>query len=87
MIKSVVNNFDIYASMGDGIIQVFCRENAPYDRAVFKLRGLKYDRNYIFTDIDDDSSFTLNGKELLEKGLPLEISEKRKAKIYMYKGM
>lgn len=73
--------------MGDGIIQVFCRENAPYDRAVFNLRCLKYDRNYIFTDIDDDSSFTLNGKKLLEKGLPLEISEKRKAKIYMYKEM
>ena len=68
----------------DGIIQVFKRENSPYETARFFLRGIDINKQYLFTDIDE-GEFVISGKELKENGLLLKISEKRKAKIYFYK--
>lgn len=70
----------------DGIVEVFRRENAPYETACFVLRGLDTDRDYLFTDADG-GEFTVNGKELSENGLRLTVEEKRKAKIYFYKSI
>lgn len=77
------NQFD-RPSENDGIIQIFVRENAPYDTADFKLHGIYADKEYIFTDADG-GEFTVGGKELAEKGLKITVKEKRKAKIYFYK--
>ena len=71
-------------SQDDGIVQVFCRENSPYESASFRLRGICEDGEYVFEDADG-GAFTVNGKELAQKGLHLEIKEKRKAKIYFYR--
>lgn len=68
----------------DGIIQIFRRENSPYERATFILRGLNEEGMYLFTDIDG-GEFTVSGKELSSKGLTFDLSEKQKAKIYFYK--
>ena len=57
----------------DGIIEVFRRENAPYETA-----------DYLFTDADG-GEFTVSGKELKENGLKITVPDKRKAKIYFYK--
>lgn len=70
----------------DGIVEVFRRENAPYETACFVLRGLDTDRDYLFTDADG-GEFTVSGKELSENGLRLTVEEKRKAKIYFYKAI
>ena len=68
----------------DGLIQVFVRENAPYESAYFKLRGLNPDKNYEFTDFDGET-FIVPGKILTEDGLLLSVHKKRTAKIYIYK--
>lgn len=68
----------------DGAIQVFRREKSPYDTAVFELRGIRADRNYIFTDADG-GEFEAGGDELIRSGLKITIEEKRKAKIYFYR--
>ena len=70
----------------DGVVQVFRREDSPYNRATFALYGLQEDKEYIFEDIDEsDATFTADGKTLCTKGLTLHIPEKRTAKLYFYK--
>lgn len=71
---------------GDGLLEVFRRENSPYETAVFKLRGLDTARDYRFTDLDG-GEFTVSGKELCENGLRLTVSAKRKAKLYIYEAV
>ena len=70
-------------SCGDGIIEVFRRENSPYETATFELKGIDKGSNYKFTDFDG-GEFTISGSELIDKGLSLTVTEKRKAKIYLY---
>ena len=68
----------------DGMIEIFKRENSPYPTAIYKLKGLDINATYIFTDIDDNSTFEYSGKELMENGLQLTIEGSRIAKIYIY---
>ncbi len=72
---------------GDGIVQIFRRENAPYETATFYLRGLKDDTTYAFTDIDGGETSVLTGKEIAQNGWKITVNEKRKAKIYLYKAI
>lgn len=70
----------------DGFIQIFKRENAPYETANYSLFAIDENATYTFTDTDDaDFKLTLTGKELLENGFPVTIKEKRCSKIYFYK--
>ena len=52
--------------------------------ASFNLRKIKEDKNYLFTDLDG-GEWTVSGKELTEKGFCLSITEKRVAKIFIYR--
>lgn len=70
----------------DGLIQVFRRENSPYETAVLRLRAVDSAADYLFTDLDG-GEFTVSGKELAEKGLTLTVTEQRKAKLYIYKAV
>lgn len=69
---------------GDGMLQVFRREDAPYETARFYLRGLKPEADYAFTDADG-GNFTLRGNVMMKNGLLLNLPEKRTAKLYFYK--
>ena len=71
------------AEKNEGIVQIFRRENAPYESASFALRGLSSDATYVFTDADGDE-FEATGDELLSGNFKIEITEKRKAKLYFY---
>lgn len=71
-------------SSGDGIIEVFRRENSPYETAIFELKGIDKESNYKFMDLDG-GEFTISGSEIIEKGLKLTVTEERKAKIYSYR--
>ena len=66
------------------MIQLFVRKNSPYSSASFNLRKIKEDKNYLFTDLDG-GEWTVSGKELTEKGFCLSITEKRVAKIFIYR--
>lgn len=70
----------------DGLLEVFVRENAPYETAKFKLNGLDETSDYIFEDADG-GEFTVSGKTLIEEGLSLTVLEKRKAKLYFYRAL
>lgn len=73
-------------SQNDGMVQVFRRENSPYETASFMLREICADKTYRFTDLDG-GEFDISGKDLAENGLHLTVAEKRKAKIYIYKAV
>lgn len=72
------------SSQNDGMLQVFRRDNSPYETAVFKLGTIDTSKEYTFTDIDDNSVFKISGKQLKENGLQLTVKEQRTAKIYIY---
>lgn len=67
----------------DGVVEVFRRENAPYETAVFRLKGLDPNAEYRFVDLDG-GAFFVSGKDLSENGFRVSMAERRKAKIYMY---
>ena len=71
------------AEKNEGIVQIFRREESPYECASFALRGLIPEDTYIFTDADG-GEFEVTGDELLSGNLKIAISEKRKAKLYFY---
>ncbi len=90
-LTEVTDKLDVWCAMQfhrpteqDGIVELFRRENAPYETACFRLRGLDENADYLFEDADG-GSFTLSGRELVEKGFSVTIPERRKAKIYFYK--
>lgn len=67
----------------DGMVQVFRRENSPYEKTVFNLYCIDENAVYSFVDLDDETSFEIGGKELKENGFSVEIP-KRSSKIYIY---
>lgn len=69
---------------GDGMIQIFKRENSPYTEASFDLRAIDSTKSYRFTDIDG-GEFEISGQVLSQEGLSLTIREKRVAKILFYR--
>ncbi len=90
-LTGISENSDVWCAMQfdrpdkcDGVVQVFRRDEAPYETAVFKLKGIDKESCYRFEDIDG-GTFDVSGAELSEKGLKITICEKHKAKIYSYK--
>ena len=69
---------------GDGVVQVFRRENSPHPIAELPFFVKDPSVDYIFEDADG-GEFTVCGEELSEIGLSIIINEKRKAKLYFYR--
>ena len=69
---------------GDGIVQVFRRENSPYTDSCFNLGGIDPEKTYVFSDADSGECFEISGSELLQKGFNVHIEKKRCAKLYFY---
>lgn len=70
----------------DGVIEVYRREDSPYETACFAVRGFDENREYLFEDTDG-GTFRISGKILATKGFCIAVPEKRKAKIYFYKAV
>ena len=70
---------------GNGIVQVFRREDSPYTDASFTLFAIQSDKTYVFCDADTDEVVKISGKKLIENGFSVHIPEKRTAKLYFYK--
>lgn len=92
-LTEVSDKLDVWCAMqfnrpscNDGMVEVFRRENSPYETAIFNLNGIDEGNEYKFTDLDG-GEFVINGCELIKKGLKLTIKEKRKAKIYLYQSI
>jgi alpha-galactosidase len=70
--------------LGAGIVQVFRRGESPYETARFKLKGLDPTATYRLKDFDKPAHFEIQGKKLMETGLPISLPKKRSACIIQY---
>lgn len=70
---------------GEGMVQAFRRPDSVYESARFKLFGLDPKATYSVTDIDSNKSVKMTAKELMEKGLRVEISERPGAVVIRYR--
>ena len=71
--------------LGDGMVQAFRRQDSPHTVSEFRLRGLDPAADYEVTDVDSLEVRKWRGKELVEKGLRVEIDERPQAVILQYK--
>ena len=70
---------------GEGMVQVFRREESIYRAVDLVLRGLDRTARYTVTDLDvPDTPREMTGDELLDKGLPVEIASRPGAAIFTY---
>jgi alpha-galactosidase len=69
---------------GRGMVQVFRRHNSFYESARFALRGLKAEARYRVEHLDTGATAELAGRQLLENGLPVSITEKPGAAVVVY---
>jgi alpha-galactosidase len=77
--------FDV-PETGEGMVQVFRRTESPYCGRELKLQGLDPAARYELTDLDvPDRPVTHAGRELLEAGLPVTITNKPGAVVITYK--
>ncbi|MBN1345321.1 MAG: alpha-galactosidase, partial [Phycisphaerae bacterium] len=71
--------------LGQGVVQVFRRENSVYEAARLKLRGLLADAKYQITDLDTDRSVEMTGQELMQEGLRVDTTQQPAALVLTYR--
>ncbi|MGC2403164.1 MAG: alpha-galactosidase, partial [Acidobacteriaceae bacterium] len=69
----------------DGMVQAFRREQNVDGAKDLRLRGLDAAANYEVTNLDTGSPTTVSGKDLMQKGIHLEIPAQPGATIVIYK--
>lgn len=70
---------------GEGMVQLFRREQSIYRAADIVLRGLEREAFYTITDADKpEATCELSGDLLMGKGLPVEIAERPGALLIFY---
>ncbi len=70
---------------GEGMIQVFRRQNSVYESVRLKLRGLDDKARYEIEDLDRKEKKVMTGSELLEKGLSVVIGEQPGSALIVYR--
>ncbi len=68
-----------------GVIQAFRRPDCPFVTAQHKLRALEPEARYVVTDLDTEQPVEMIGRELMEQGVLVNISEKPGAALIVYK--
>ena len=69
---------------GEGLVQAFRREECGDSAKTFHLHGLDLAAAYEVTDLDAGTPTRVSGKELMEKGLTVEIKAKPGAAVIRY---
>ncbi len=70
---------------GEGMVQVFRREGSIYDSARLPLQGLDPDAVYSVQNIDEETSVTVPGRDLMEPGLSIMPPIRPCALVYLYR--
>jgi len=71
--------------LGAGMVQAFRRADSLYEAARLKLRGLEPDAQYRVANLDAAGATKMTGRELMEKGLRVTISQRPGAVVITYK--
>jgi alpha-galactosidase len=70
---------------GEGVIQVFRRDESPYESLRVRLGGLDPAAAYTLTNLDLPGAREIRGHELLEKGLSVAIADQPGSVVIIYK--
>jgi len=70
---------------GQGVVLAYRRPRSVYETARFKLRGLESDARYALTNADVPGATDATGKDLMEKGLAVNILAQPGAAVIFYK--
>ncbi len=70
--------------LGKGVVQAFRRQDSLQDTRCLKLRSLDPGARYTVTDLDVKKPQKLSGRELMEKGLSVTISDRPGAAVITY---
>jgi alpha-galactosidase len=70
---------------GRGVVQAFRHSTSPYESARFKLRGLDPSATYELRNFDAEGTTTLPGRELMEAGLLLTLTNSPDSAVISYK--
>lgn len=70
---------------GNGMVQVFRRQDGPYESARFKLHGLDLNAHYMMTDADSGHETEMTGRELETRGLPVLLKDGPGSALITYK--
>lgn len=71
---------------GDGCVQAFRRDNCEGATVTYRLNGLRPKAQYELTNIDTpNEKQVISGRDLMSKGLTIEIKDKPGAAIVVYK--
>jgi alpha-galactosidase len=73
------------SEQGDGMVQAFRREQSDDVAMDLRLRGLIATATYEVTDLDAGVPKTISGRDLMQKGLHVEVAGKPGAAIILYK--
>jgi len=71
--------------LGEGLVEVFRREDSIYEAARLPLRGLDETASYTVRDLDEDEAHTMTGAELMDRGIRASITERPGAVFITYK--
>ena len=68
-----------------GVVQAFRREKNDHPTQLLRLRGLTRSAKYEITDLDGGPPRVLSGRELMEKGLTVEIKTRPGSAVVFYR--
>jgi alpha-galactosidase len=71
--------------LGEGMMQAFRRDQSEEATGTFRLRGLDPAEQYEVTNLDVETPSKMSGKDLMERGLTVEIKDKPGAALITYK--
>ena len=69
----------------EGVVMAFRRADSVYETARFRLSGLDPEARYLVTNLDVPGAAEATGRELMELGLAVTISEHPGSAIVTYK--
>ncbi len=70
---------------GEGMVQIFRRQNSFYESARFRLFGLDADAEYVVYNLDTGEQERHSGRKLLTDGLPVALATKPGVAIMTYR--
>jgi alpha-galactosidase len=66
---------------GEGVIQAFRHEKSQDETMILRLHGLNPRAVYLVKDLDREAATRMPGRELMEKGLPVNLGPRQSAVI------
>ncbi len=71
--------------LGEGLVLALRRQKSPFGSVCARLKALEAEAAYELRSLDDDGANRLSGRDLMDHGLPIAISEMPGSSVFLYK--